>query len=404
MGAGGLAEKTAGLVQRTGETFLVDRRLPVLTRGELRQYAADHGRIWYGESETPCHIRGSTQGGIPHEFERFVGHYHPDRRFICEIPNGRLIGPSAVGVLNTGEVIPETAGANADYFRFHIDRNLGRRKKYELLLERISPRSSSVSVFDRSCIFPLVPFYRNYYYPWLVEYLPKLRALERYEAKTGITPTILIEPNAPSFVTETLSLLGYDDQYDTWDEMEWNVKRLLITNHRLNTSWAGRRYGFHPSYDDLTWVRENIRSSIGEASDHRSSDRKIHISRQETDRGRRVKNYHELTDFLQAQGFESYVFESYSFTEQVRLISNADVILSPHGAGLSNMLFADDPTIIELFAETRVQPSYYFLAETLGFEYEGIVTEASSHDPHDDLIVDIDELRKRLDETLPSPI
>jgi capsular polysaccharide biosynthesis protein len=403
MGTVGLAEKTAGLAQRMGETFLVDRRLSVLTRDELREYAANHGRIWYDESETPCHIGGSSEGSVPHEFERFAGHYQPDRRFVCEIPNGRLIGPSAVGVLNTGEIIPETAGANADYFRFHIDRNLA-GEKYELLTERISPRSSSASSFDRSYVFPLVPFYRNYYYPWLVEYLPKLRALERYEAETGITPTILIESNAPSFVTETLSLLGYDDQCEAWDGTEWTVERLLVTNHRLNTSWAGRRYGFHPSYDDLMWVRENIRSSLEEAPDDGSSDRNIYISRQETDRGRRVENYHELETVLQSRGFESYVFESYSFAEQVRLISNSNIILSPHGAGLSNMLFAEDPTVVELFAKTRVQPSYYFLAEVLGFDYEGIVTEVSSHDPHNDLIVDVDDLRKRLDEIIGSSI
>lgn len=397
MGANTLAAKTAGLVHRTLEASLIDRRLPVLTRSELERYTATHGRIWYCEPEKACRIGTSDRSKLPRAFDRFSGWYRPERRFICELPDSRLIGPSAVGVIKSGAIVSETAGSDPDYFRFHIDRHLG-EKKFELLSERLSPVSSSRSTFDRSCVFPLVPFYRNYYYPWLVEYLPKLRALKRYEAETGNTPTIAIDPDAPPFVTETLSLLGYEDRCEAWDETEWTIGQLLVTNHRLNASWPGRRYGFEPSYDDFMWVRENIRSSVDVARSGDTFNKKIYISRQETSRGRRVENYEELETLLQAQGFEPYVFESYSFPEQVRLISNANIILSPHGAGLSNMLFADDPLVIEMFPETRIRSSYYLLAEVLGFDYEAIVTEASPHDPHDDLIVDIDDLEKRLEE------
>lgn len=398
-GAVGLTRRATGSLltraARRVESMLLREGLTFLTRQELKRYAADRGRIWEGEPEPACRISASATTVVPREFERFSRVYHPGSRFLCELQDCHLAGPSAMGLLHGEEIILETVGSHRNYFYNNVDDHLEGLKP-KLLLRGLSPISSSAPIYDRPYVLPLVPFYHNYYYPWLVEYLPKLRALAHYETETGRQPTILIDSKAPSFVTETLSLLGYEDRYEEWDHTEYEVENLLITNHRLNTSWAGRRYGFHPSFDDLMWVRKNVRSAVVDY-DGVDSSSKLYISRQETDRGRRVANYDEIEDLLRSRGFESYVFESFSVSEQVRMISNADVILAPHGAGLANMLFADDPSIIELFPETHLQPSYYLLSQVLGFDYESIVSRASENAPDDDLLVDPDELRRRLD-------
>jgi hypothetical protein len=62
--------------------------------------------------------------------------------------------------------------------------------------------------------------------------------------------------------------------------------------------------------------------------------------------------------------------------------------MGPHGAGLLNMIFADEPIIIELFPESMIQPYFYFLADMFDFGYVPMITESKGHN----LILDPDEL------------
>ncbi len=375
------------------KSVALHRGLEFTTRADLERLATERDYRWLEAPESTCRI---PSDGVSRELGQFAGEYRPEPRYLCELPDCRLIGGGAVGLLD-GEILLDTAGSHyAHFFTAHKD-YLGTATALELVLRNAVSRSPSVGKRPLPPVLPLVPFYDNYYYPWLVEYLPKLRLLDRYEAETGREPVVLVPQDPPSFVRETLGLLGFDGRYAEWDGAECRVDTLLVTDHRLATSWAGPRYGFSLSIEDCRWVREAVRSAVDLPSEQSSVGKRIYVSRQATDRGRRVANFEEIEPVLDAYGFESYVFESLPFPEQVRLVSDAEVLLSPHGAGLANMLFAEDPTIVELFAETLVRPSYYLLSGMLGFEYEPIVVEPADHDPHDDLLVDPDELFDRLE-------
>jgi capsular polysaccharide biosynthesis protein len=113
-------------------------------------------------------------------------------------------------------------------------------------------------------------------------------------------------------------------------------------------------------------------------------DKRVYISRQSASRGRRVLNFDVLTQILDEYGFEIHKLEEYSFDEQIRLCVGADIIMGPHGAGLLNAIFADDPTMIELFPESVIKPHFYFLSEMLDIEYRSCVTEAEENN----LIID----------------
>ncbi|WP_331234312.1 glycosyltransferase family 61 protein [Natronorarus salvus] len=380
------------------KSIALHRGLEFVTRAGLDRRAAERSYRWFEAQETPCRI---SPVDVPRELGQFAGEYHPEPRFLCEVPDCRLVGDSAVGLLDD-RILLDTAGSHYEHFFTAHKDFLGTKTALELVLRNVASRSPSVPERSLPPVLPLVPFYDNYYYPWLVEYLPKLRLIERYEAETGREPVVIVEEDPPSFVRATLALLGYDGRYVEWDGAECTVDPLLVTDHRLATSWAGPRYGFSLSAEDCLWVRDAIRSAVDLPSAS-SGGKRLYVSRRATDRGRRVANYDEIEPVLDSYGFESYVLESLPFAEQVRLVSDAEVILSPHGAGLANGLFAEDPTVVELFAETLVRPSYYLLSGMLGFEYEPMVVEPVAHDPHDDLLVDPDELSDRLDAVVDDP-
>ena len=67
-------------------------------------------------------------------------------------------------------------------------------------------------------------------------------------------------------------------------------------------------------------------------------------------------------------GFVSYTLEEMTFVDQVKLFSQAQIIVSPHGAGLANVIFSKNPLVIGLF-NPRVSSLNSFIIRGLGFNY-----------------------------------
>lgn len=85
----------------------------------------------------------------------------------------------------------------------------------------------------------------------------------------------------------------------------------------------------------------------------------------------------QLDEILAAYAFETIFLETLSFKQQVELAANAKVILAPHGAGLTNLIFSNpDTKIIELnrrlHGESIMRPWFYQLASLKNLSYLGI--------------------------------
>ncbi len=320
-------------------------------------------QIWYLDEESMVEYTEPIGDRAPANLAQYSLQPQPDSRFICEVPSCRLVGPSAVGFTANDELILATASGDKTTLI----------KRFPLFLGEISIKSGISQSYRGSeqldYVFPLVPFYNQYYYHWIVEYLPKLRALEKYEQETGIEPDILIPADPPSFVTESLSLLGYgSDRWREWNPANYSVNHLIVTNHRNHNMTSG----FLHSLDDYEWLRKQMRSGVNSTSKNR---RKIYISRQQSDRGRKILNYEQMTEELVSRGIEPLIMESLSFAKQVKIMMEADMIIGPHGAGLVNMIFSDNPKVIELLPENDLRPHFYMLSDLLDFDYDSLVVE-----------------------------
>lgn len=126
-------------------------------------------------------------------------------------------------------------------------------------------------------------------------------------------------------------------------------------------------------------------------------DRRIYISRRLTDR-RRVRNEEDLLVRLRSMGFESYCLETLSIEEQIHLFHDAEIVVAPHGAGLTNLIFSPPIPVIELFSTPWIIPHFYYLAQSLGHNYECLLYPADvSQNKRDamrkaDLEVDVNEV------------
>jgi capsular polysaccharide biosynthesis protein len=98
--------------------------------------------------------------------------------------------------------------------------------------------------------------------------------------------------------------------------------------------------------------------------------RMIYVSREKASR-RKVINEDQIITILKHYGFEIICFEDYSFSEQVKLMAETKILISIHGAGLTNMMFMKPNThVVEIRKEMdNSNLCYYSLANACLINY-----------------------------------
>lgn len=99
----------------------------------------------------------------------------------------------------------------------------------------------------------------------------------------------------------------------------------------------------------------------------------IYISRLDATK-RKMINEDILIKKLQKLGFQIVIPSLYSIEEQIQSFKNARVIVGQHGAGLSNLVFAEKPKyVIELLTDDYINQCFFMLTSLKNCDYIGIV-------------------------------
>ncbi len=193
--------------------------------------------------------------------------------------------------------------------------------------------------------------------------------------------TVLLEMNPPSFQTESLEMLGFKNLVRIHPHMK--VQTAIVPT-------VVRREG-RISPRAICWLRDEFRSRMHDGK----PGRRIYISRDDADE-RRIVNERTLVSKLWELGFEEYTLSGMSFSDQVTLFSSADMIVAPHGSGLTNMTWAPPGTpVVEIFGD-YVNPCYMTLAAALDHPY-GFVQ--GTPQPDKDIAVDPYEVLEVIERT-----
>ena len=130
------------------------------------------------------------------------------------------------------------------------------------------------------------------------------------------------------------------------------------------------------------WVCQFLRSRLA-AEPPPPRGRRIYVRRSEERRTRRVTNEAEVLRFLRRFDVEPVRLETLDVSEQVELFRAADVIVAPHGAGLTNLVFCEPgTTVVELFAPTYMNVCFWALSSQLeGVRYTYVVGEGRAPEP-----------------------
>jgi hypothetical protein len=192
------------------------------------------------------------------------------------------------------------------------------------------------------------------YFHWVCEMLPKLIFFKK---KFNPNHFVLLLPESYKvpYISNSLEAFNFK-QVRYFDNASYLVVKELRFIGPLSQTGNIRPY-----------VANQIRSFYREDV---KPQRLIYISRKFAPK-RKIVNEDSLLKILADFGFEIVYPDNLSFAEQISLFSGCKLLLSLHGAGLSNMLFMEpDGAVVELRLENdKFNNCYYSLASALGLNY-----------------------------------
>jgi capsular polysaccharide biosynthesis protein len=240
------------------------------------------------------------------------------------------------------------------------------------------------------------------YFHWVIECLPKLSLVTDLSADIPL----LVDDFLPIQFYDALDILnsGRREIIRMKKNNTYIVKKLYYPS-RL--SIVRDNYGL-PIYDKdviysaegVQFVREAILTTINSDVE---PNRKIFVSRKNSSY-RQLLNSVEIENILIARGFEVIFPENLSFFSQVKIFSQAKIIIGQSGAGMANFIFAPETAkILMMLSDAPGSNLQLFngLAEAAGIHLEYLMGKTASvlkkYNLHSDFYVDINLLADYLD-------
>jgi capsular polysaccharide biosynthesis protein len=199
----------------------------------------------------------------------------------------------------------------------------------------------------------MTPLWGQAHYHWVMDVLPRLAIVDQHPALQSL-PLVLPSSLTPA-QCDSLKLLGIpSDRIVKFDGRHWTVDELYYP--------SGFGITGNPTKAAVRWLRERFAPSV-------SLTRRLYVSRRDVT-VRRIVNESDLVEKLLPLGFEIVNCGALSFSEQVKLFSEAAIIVGAHGGGLTNMVFAQPgSSIIEVFPPKYINGCFWALANACGHSY-----------------------------------
>jgi Glycosyltransferase 61 len=310
--------------------------------------------------------------------------YRCPSTFVARIPEGRVLGDGFI-------ITPDN--------RLLDDISIDFSEPLEAKLARVRRDWAWRPVTDvEGTVAVLSTMGGMLYYHWLFQLLPRFELIRRSGIDLNSIDYFLVNSTKAPFQRESLEVLGIDRRkiLESSAVPHLRASALVVPSVPL---WGGC---FAP------WMREFLRSSflpeIG--IEVKVARPRLYISRGSAGY-RRVLNEADVLQLLHRYGFEQAKFEQMSVRQQAAVMASCEVVVAPHGGGLSNLIFCQPATkVIEIFSPELVATYFWKVSAQLGLDYyyllgkgsplSGDVDYPQTWDAHTDIEVDIDRLRETL--------
>ena len=232
------------------------------------------------------------------------------------------------------------------------------------------------------------------YYHFLYDAIARYGVLEESlpDAKIGA----VVVPHSTGYQKQLLELAGIPGP---WIQPRRghtiSADRMLVPS---NPNWA---LDAPPAV--VHWLRDRLPPSAAAAGPRR----RLYLTRGTAPNTRRYVEEAELWPHLERRGFTRLDPGTLTVQEQIDVFSRAEMIIAPHGAGLTNVTFSPiGVKVLELFASTYVHIGLWAICKALDADYRYLVADGRGgpDGPNagilDDVSIPVERLLADVDEML----
>lgn len=213
----------------------------------------------------------------------------------------------------------------------------------------------------------------KHFYHFFIDFLPRIFYLLEALPKTSIT------------IITNSDLASYQKfAYDYVVKKYPNIKIIQMPKNEIwelpNAVFLYHNCNVHPSFVDkgyLHFLREIFVKGQGVEEKDNIHGNRYYISRNDT-KNRNVINEDELKPILEEYGFKIVYPTHFSHKDQIEMFANAEAIVAPAGAALTNLLFVRPETkVVGFYPSDLLSSCHMWTCKGVGIKYhKHIITGA----------------------------
>lgn len=216
--------------------------------------------------------------------------------------------------------------------------------------------SDTYTVIPQTGAVLVSPESHNYYH-WMFDVLPRIKL---YEDVFSQVDFFYVSSAVPEKFLNVLTVFGIPKE------------KVKLLNDTEKLKFANLFVGSLPGSEGRSprWAVDFIRQQLLSKVSLPAS-KKIYFKRGYA-ASRRVLNEDKIISLLTAEGFKIIDPENLSINEQIEIAKSAKIIISAHGAALTNLVFAAEGkcSVVEIFSPDYFRTDcYYTLASMLNLNY-----------------------------------
>ncbi len=257
----------------------------------------------------------------------------------------------------------------------------------------VSPLAASMTSYKNYLVLPkikiidsrvLIISNSENYFHWMFEILPRLYFIKKTSLKTDY---YLFSKNK-KFQKDSLKALKIKQN----KIIDLNEKTHIKAKEGLFSSMP--IYSGNPTPEVCDFVRKLFLKKYNKKNYKKYE--KLYVCRGNV-KYRKVTNEKELINFLKKKGFTPVKMDGLSVFEQAKIFNSAKIIVAPHGAALTNLVFCEKGTkVIEFFNNGYVNSCYWILGNLVNLDYNYFLASKEGFSKRQYSLVNIYKLEQSL--------
>jgi hypothetical protein len=268
--------------------------------------------------------------------------------FVSTMPRGRVAGYFGSVITPDDGLLAEASFGFVDDDRRHPIR----RQRSLGTLEHLEGTAATVAFGHADA-----------YYHWLFDVLPRLEILRLAGWDHTTWEHLVVNFAGADYARETLHRFGVPDEHiRVLDDGSQVVADRLVVPSPVGVS------GQVP-----VWACELLRNRLAPPGPAVGPPLRLYVSRSDAAQ-RRVAGEERLVARLEGLGFTCLTLSGRPLDEQIELFRRAEIVVGPHGGGLSNLVWCSPGTaVVELYGCDYVNPVFWRLSDTLGLRHHHVI-------------------------------